>query len=267
MASSCLVCNSPSHFFLNSSFHIRGLEKVTYMKCEECGFTFSATHYSMSNDLFSQINQGCYEGFNPDKKNYNGFPPYLSQAMLFHVMVQNGFLEKGTWLNYAAGQTDFSTILKHNFNLDILSYDKYLTLDDKNFISEMEMKSQKFDLIFSSAFFEHITTIEPLENMVSALKHNGVLALHTVVCENIPCDPSWFYFLPVHCSFFTNKAMSIFMKKFGFVYSIYCPVAKTWLLYKEKPDNAEQRIVTFNLFIRDNFLHGKDGFVDYWKGF
>ena len=41
--------------------------------------------------------------------------------------------------------------------------------------------------------FEHITKREHLEHINSLVKDDGVLIIHTLVRENIPKDPFWFY--------------------------------------------------------------------------
>ena len=106
-----------------------------------------------------------------------------------------------------------------------------------------------YDIVFSSAVLEHIASYEPLEIMMNALNEKGVFIFHTVVCENIPKDPTWFYLLPFHCSFFTNKSWSLLMKKYGFKCSVYSPVAKTWALFKDKPEDIENKVNALNIIL------------------
>jgi hypothetical protein len=89
-----------------------------------------------------------------------------------------------------------------------------------------------------------------------------------VVCENIPDDPNWFYFKPpVHSAFHTNKSMGILMEQWNYMSSLYCPSAKTWILFKKEPIDLYGFMDRINRDFQTDYLYYKKGFVDYWKGF
>jgi len=124
--------------------------------------------------------------------------------------------------------------------------------------------------LINSALFEHIFTrseFDRINNLIDT--DSGCMFLHTVICENIPQNANWFYFEPpVHCAFHTNKSMGILMKQWGFKSSLYCPKAKSWVLFKKPTDNIEQTIASINTeFQTEYILYNPEGFLDYWKGF
>lgn len=109
--------------------------------------------------------------------------------------------------------------------------------------------------------FEHILTLEDLEKIVSLVDPRGVFALHTVVKEEIPAEPNWFYLLPVHCSFFTNRSMEILFNKWAFYASLYDPESRMWFWFKENRMEEMERFATKH----SKSLFIKKGFADYWK--
>jgi hypothetical protein len=92
------------------------------------------------------------------------------------------------------------------------------------------------------------------------------MGLHTVVCENIPLDPTWFYLLPVHCAFHTNRSMEILLQQWGFKSSLYNIDARLWLFFKSKSNEIEAIIHKANERVasKPKYIF-KRGFVNYWK--
>lgn len=97
---------------------------------------------------------------------------------------------------------------------------------------------------------------------------SGVLIVHTVVCENIPKDPNWFYLdTPVHTAFHTNKSMQILMDQWGYNSSIYSPKSKAWVLLKDDVKNFDETLTLINSELQNDWFFWKKGFLDFWKGF
>ncbi len=71
---------------------------------------------------------------------------------------------------------------------------KDTTNNQIQYVKESELKPVK--VLINSAMFEHIRNREHLEHVNSLVSDEGVLILHTIVCENIPKDPDWFYIMP-----------------------------------------------------------------------
>jgi len=112
---------------------------------------------------------------------------------------------------------------------------------------------------------EHVTKREHLDGINACVSENGRLIIHTRISEEIPKDPNWFYLLPVHCAFHTNKSMSLLMQQWGYVSSIYCPTARLWVLLKNENQNLFKLIQAINNEFQNEYLYGKLGFMDYWK--
>lgn len=64
--------------------------------------------------------------------------------------------------------------------------------------------------------FEHVLDRAGLDAVDELVASDGVLMLHTVVCERILQDPNWFYINTMkHAGLHTNKSMSILMGVVG----------------------------------------------------
>jgi hypothetical protein len=122
-----------------------------------------------------------------------------------------------------------------------------------------------FDFVITTAVFEHLTLREQFDYVEALLSENGVLGLHTLVCENVPADPTWFYLLPVHCAFHTNRSMEILFRQWGYACSVYNVAAETWLWFKNDSQEVEAVIGWANLRADGPHYVFKRGFVDYWK--
>ena len=119
--------------------------------------------------------------------------------------------------------------------------------------------------------FEHVLEREHLDYVNNLVDSDGVLMLHTVVCENIPANPNWFYITPmVHTAFHTNKSMNILMEQWGYSDSIYSPQAKSWFLFKKDSpviQDLENKVSHINRELQTKYFFYKNEFMDYWKGF
>ena len=137
-----------------------------------------------------------------------------------------------------------------------------------NYIGEHD--TRKYKLVINSAMFEHVLGRKHLDAVNNLVDEDGVLMLHTVICENIPNDPNWFYLTPmVHTAFHTNKSMDILMKQWGYVASIYAPQAKSWFLFKkDSPDinDLENAVSRINKELQTKYFHYKKGFYGLLEG-
>lgn len=187
---------------------------------------------------------------------------------MLNILNKNKLIDLESSLDFAGGYGTLNKILKKYFeNISFLIYEPYMQdLNNIEYITKDTLK--QYNTVFNSAIFEHITCRETLEEINSCVSENGVLIIHTVICENVPKDPNWFYINPVHCAFHTNKSMEILMKQWNYKWSLYCPSAKSWILFKEKFNNEGKIIEYINREFQTNYFHyNTNGFVDYWKGF
>jgi hypothetical protein len=185
------------------------------------------------------------------------------------MLIKNKIIDENNILDFAGGYGTLARILRNYFGIELLVYDPFIknSIEDNTAINYITFKElEKYQVVFNSAMFEHITSRKNLEDLNTLVDKNGCLILHTVICENIPKNPDWFYLRPpVHCAFFTNRSMEILMKEWNYTSSIYCPASKCWILFKGNVDNI--KIEKINIELQEKYFFYKKGFVDYWKGF
>jgi len=242
--------------------------KVDFFKCSNCGFTFSKTHQELSFKKWDKLNYDFHH-FHENNIDSINQPPYIEMASMIKVLSENHIIDSTSILDYAAGYGTLSKILKKYFNFILPMFDPYIT--DTSGIVEYIDKDElsKYKTIINSALFEHLLSRTDFDKINDLVNENGCMIIHTVICENIPNDPDWFYFQPpVHCAFHTNKSMEILMSDWNYESSIYCPKAKSWILLKKDKNGINEKVKAINKELQnDYYLFYKKGFFDYWKGF
>lgn len=285
----CIICSSPTAYFFSKTYPARYYPDspfseplaVDYWRCGSCGFVLSKTHHDMEADVWAKLNETwhhAHEGLSDSGYSSTTIPlpnfsqpPYAEQALALKILERNGILNLDNVLDYAAGYGTLAKFLAKYFDIHTHIYDKYVenSFNDIDYVAQNALG--KYKLVMNSAMFEHVLTRDALDEVNSLVADAGVLMLHTVVCENVPPDPNWFYIAPmVHTAFHTNKSMEILMRQWGYVASIYSPQAKSWFLFKENHpslDRLERVCTEVNREIQSGFFYYKPGFVDYWKGF
>ena len=274
----CVVCDSPARYFFSKDYAtypgspFPETLKVDYWKCENCGFVISKTHQEMSSQAWTALNISWHHHFEGDvQSRTTNQPPYANQALALSLLAANGIVDAHDALDYAAGYGTFAKVLKKYFGVEPKIYDRYVQNNDPQVRYASDADLKPFKLVINSAMFEHVLQRDALDEVNHLVAGDGVLMLHTVVCENVPKDPNWFYLLPmVHTAFHTNKSMDILMKQWGYAASIYSPQAKSWFLFKKNHGQLQalaQMVCDINAELQTEFFLHKDGFVDYWKGF
>jgi hypothetical protein len=264
----CIICNAPMAFFLSRYFGIYGLDGVDYWKCQACGFVISKTHLELSEPDWMRLNteyHRSYQGldFNPDDERW--ISRLHAQADVISDLARIGILDSRTkWLDFACGDGKLSSFLKSKHGLTLLKYDRYMPAQP-GFLSDRDMVFERFDFVITTSVFEHLTKREDFDYIGSLVSEEGIMGLHTLVCESIPCDPSWFYFVPVHCAFHTNKSMSILFSQWGYGVSIYNVESRMWLWFKSRCKETQAIIEKANERLTGPKYIYKKGFVDYWK--
>ena len=274
----CIICGCETHYFFSKEYkghpYSDFIDKldVDYYKCENCGFVISKTHQDMSEEQWSDLNKKWHHYFEQNTKNQiSNQPPYADQALALKILEENGVFTFGGTLDYAAGYGTLYKFIKKYFDENILIFDDYVSNSMENLPYVKRSNLKKYDLVINSAMFEHILTRRALDEINERVSDSGILMLHTVICENIPKDPNWFYITPiVHTAFHTNKSMNILMDQWGYESSIYSPSAKSWFLFKKGYKNLneiESICSSINIEIQKEYFLYKKGFLDYWKGF
>ncbi len=247
---------------------------VSYYKCPDCGFVHSATHQEMSQPAWVELNNRCHRAFETTRELRNiNQPPYAEMALALSILAKNGVVRTDRVMDYAAGYGTLAKVLSKYFGTDIACYDKYVTDDAADgsvrYVGDDALSD--YSLVINSAMFEHVLSRQDLDDVNDIVAQDGVLMLHTVICETIPKNPDWFYLAPiVHCAFHTNTSMTHLMRQWGYSDSIYAPAAKSWFLFKEDnpvTSNLAETVAELNDELQCTFFHQKVGFMYYWKGF
>ena len=263
----CVICNGVMFYSFSKIFNALGLTKVDYWRCEDCGFSMSKTHADMTASEWASLNHEYHSTFHgkefcPDDPRW--IMRLQTQAKVLDDSATIGLLNGGgQWLDYACGDGKLSVLLE-NEGRKLLNYDRYMP-SREGYLNDDQISGSQFDFVITTSVFEHFTRKNTSTQSRHWLPRIGVLGLHTLVCETVPRDASWFYLLPVHCAFHTNKSMSLLFRQWGYASSVYNVDARLWLWFKEP-----LRIYRAEFTMRIVEPNGptyilKDGFMDYWK--
>lgn len=271
----CLICDSPMEYYFSKSYAetpfaelMRDIGVVELHRCPRCGFVGSKTHQSLADGPWNRLNAGFHHALeaNPEAFEINQ-PPYAEQALMLSLLVKNGLIEPTGLLDFAAGYGTLSRILARYFHIEMAIHDPYVNAGDTSRYVHAPQPGA-YSTVLNSAMFEHVRTRRDLDAVNALVADNGVLIIHTVVCERVPKDPEWFYLRPpVHIAFHTNNSMKLLMQQWGYRASLYCPKAKCWVLLREPFHVIGRLAEAVNKELQSTWLLGKDGFTDYWKGF
>ncbi|MDD2947522.1 MAG: hypothetical protein PHV80_01595 [Rugosibacter sp.] len=156
----------------------------------------SKTHIELSADDWSKLNESFHHYLeNPaNEKNINQ-PPYAEQAMMLMLLGENHIIDTKSMVDYAAGYGTLSRILDKYHHSQLPIYDPYIQADNSGRYIE-KSKLGIYKTVINSAMFEHVLKREDLDYVNNIVDIDGCLIIHTVVCENIPKDPDWFYLRP-----------------------------------------------------------------------
>ena len=208
----CIICNAQAEYYFSKTYTehpydelMREIGDVKYYKCTHCGFTISKTHAELSAEKWAVLNEQFHHDIENSKLGSKGNqPPYIEQAMMLLLLGKNNIVDISNMLDYAAGYGTLSKILSKYFQLHLPIYDPFIKNGDPaRYIRKQSLKPCK--TVINSAMFEHILTREDLDHVNELVDNDGCLILHTVICENIPNNPDWFFLRPpVHTAFHTQ---------------------------------------------------------------
>jgi hypothetical protein len=260
----CIICAGPMGKHFSKDFNAYNLGKVDYRRCDNCGFSASATHFDMSNEEWEALNLAFHNDSEARSDNpYNRNQRYFNQSLMLYLMKRNSLIVPGTWLDWGSGSGALSSQLKHNFGIDLHNFDRFM--QPKLFpLTQDKLVARGYSLVVNTAVFEHVRNRQTLDEIESYVAKDGSLAIHTLVRGSIPADPNWMYLLPVHCAFHTNKSMEILMQQWGYSCSVYNEHSKMWVLFKHDPEQISKEVSSLNKLLGWEYLHFKAGFMDYW---
>jgi len=249
--------------YFQKLFNADGLDLVQYWCCENCGYVASKTHFEMSDDKWQKLNHNFHSSEIARETDPNSSSRQFNQALMLYLLEKGGVITKGKWLDWGSGEGNLSRLLENCFSITLKNYDSYRK-PITHCIPQSELKYRSYDLVISTAVFEHVRTRETLNEIESYVSDDGCLAVHTLVRGEIPADPNWFYLLPVHSSFHTNRSMQILMEQWGYTCSVYNEDSKLWIMFRKPCEVVRDQTVRFNYRIGWEYLHFKEGFMDYW---
>jgi hypothetical protein len=260
----CIICAGPMGKHFSKHFNAYNLGKVDYRRCDNCGFSASATHFDMSNEEWEALNLAFHNDSEARVDNpYNRNQRYFNQALMLHLMKRNNLIAPGKWLDWGSGSGALSSQLQENFDIELHNFDKFMQPKLLP-LSQEKLVERGYSLVVNTAVFEHVRNRQTLDEIESYVAEDGAFAIHTLVRGSIPADPSWMYLLPVHCSFHTNRSMEILMQQWGYTCSAYNEHSKMWILFKHDPDHVSKDVSSLNNLLGWEYLHFKPGFMDYW---
>lgn len=267
----CIICNGHTAFYFKKKWELPFkvfLDEAEFYKCDNCGFTYSKTLFEMEQSKWELLNQQFHTHIeNPQNLKQGNQPPYIEQATMLNLLKINKIIDTKSIIDYGGGLGTIEKILQKYFNMNMPIHDPFMQNNMEQDLIYLN-ESGIYKTVYCSALFEHIIKRDTIETINNFVADDGVLILHTVICENIPKDPNWFYINPpVHSALHTNKSMSILMEQLNYVSSLYCPTSKCWVLYKKEPSDLLKGVSQINAELQNDYIYYKKGFVDYWKGF
>lgn len=270
IASPCIICGADTRPAFAKRFDTHGLGSVEYGRCVACGFTFSQTHARMTPATWESLNaasHAAYQGTDADPGDPRWRTRLEAQARVIDDAARIGLLDaEGRWLDYACGDGKLADALANHHGRMLLKYDRYMGRG-AGYLREDALAPGGFDLVVTTSVFEHLMHRADFDAIHGLVSPTGVLGIHTLVCETVPDDPTWFYLVPVHCAFHTNRSMQVLFEQWGYTSSVYVVDAQLWLWFKTAPGGIERIVGSANA--RDGGKPKyvfKRGFVDYWKG-
>ena len=268
----CFICHTKMEDYFTKRY---GERTHYFIKCPECGLVVNQTVYGMKGEEWEIENnyhkksQGKVDSNNPIWS--NRIERLKPQAELIAKLYEKGiFSPDSKAVDYGGGDGLFSEMVDQalyvsdNFRPTVGIYEKYLRIPGKvGYYDDSEMTPRSFDVVISSAVLEHMIGMEDIDTYFKLVNESGTVVIHTLICEEVPKDPDWFYIRkPVHCTLWTNEAMRRIYSLYSFKGCAYHLPSKIWLFFKDKE-------MYKNLIRKHEEIPGEwtfsDEFVDYWK--
>ena len=255
-------------FYFSKKFALPELASADYWRCEGCGFVLSRTHLEMSAAEWERLNHAAhalYQGTGSDPGDPRWRSRLEAQARVLDDAAAIGLIQSGgPWLDYACGDGKLAGLLRERHGRELHKYDRYMP-GDGTYLRQDELAAGGFDLVVTTSVFEHLARREQFDAIHALVAPQGALATHTLVCEAVPEDADWFYLVPAHCAFHTNRSMALLFGQWGYTCSVYSVEAQLWLWFRGDA-NAIERIASHaNERTGRPHYEFKPGFMDFWK--
>lgn len=263
----CAICNNiEMKYFFSKKFqeeHIREILPISdYYKCGNCGFVVSKTLVEMPLSQWEKLNHVFHSTLERTSRiTLLDQPPYIHQIQMLHILSVRGVISLDNALDFAAGYGNMVRLLKKYYGKSLLLFDPYIQDNDGQVVYVPESNLGIYDTVYTSAFFEHSTRRRYLDKANSLVGKDGAMFVYTLVSDEVPRDPDWFYLDPVHSFFHTRKSMELLMQQWGYESSLYCIPAQTWCLFKKDKSTIKEAVHTINSELQQRYLCYNRGFV------
>ena len=249
------------------TFDRYGLGDVDYWRCGDCGFVISRTHAELSAEKWTELNvtlHSLYQGGDENPTDPRWKQRIAAQARALAAFAKFDLIPpSGRWLDYGCGDGGLSAELLARSGLRLPKFDQYMAAG-ADYLAPDEIKPGAFDFVITTSVFEHLWRRGQWDAINGLVSASGVLGLHTLVRENVPRDPDWFYLQAPHTAFFSNAAMSRLFADWGYRSSVYDVEARLWLWFREDAGLTAQKVAALNQS-RAEPIPFVRGFLDYWK--
>lgn len=275
----CFVCNSNMKEYFHKKMMLREGEDHEFVCCEKCGLVIDRTAYEL--DPAKRIDDICsihssYQGMDENPYDPAWIGRIEKQATLFaELFIEDIFCTDMKVVDYGCGDGKLSKYFDMKYAKlsedkepvkdapQILKYDKYMKPEgDMSYLDDDHMIPGKFDVVVSCSMMEHFFGKKEVDEIFNLVSETGTFCMHTLICEEVPQDPDWFYLIVDHVTIWTNRAMALLYRQYRFVGCAYNLEARMWFFFR----NREQ---FYKLKKRKNAIDGtwifSDDFVDYWK--
>jgi hypothetical protein len=258
----CYICDALTGHYFSKRFDRFGLDTVDYQRCPQCGTVFAKTLLEMPESQWRAVCEqyhGSYRGSdeNPDDPNWR--LRLEQQAEVLLKLAERGVVSRqAPWLDHGCGEGELASILDARIG-DIACYDRYWP--GRDYLQESALIPGHFCVVISTSTLEHLHSRTGLNELAGLVTEDGCLVLHTLVRGEIPRDPDWFYLLPVHTIFYTNRSMIRLFEQWGFRSSLYVVEARLWVWFR-KP--LKPILKALGNLISLPGWQATDGFLAYW---
>lgn len=259
----CFVCGGDMSPFMEKNFGMRNLQACEYVRCDNCALVVAKTLYEMPHAQWEAINRECHAAYqNTDvlAVDPNWLTRLHAQANILAELVKVGVLEKNSRaVDYGAGDGKLSAYFAEKISEPaLMKFDAYMARPNENYLTAEDLTPASFDFVITCSVFEHLLGAADVEKIFALLKPDGTAALHTLICEEVPRDPNWFYLQPVHATFWTNAAMQKIFAQYKFKACAYHVESRLWFMFRD-----EKKFALLKKSAEPWIL--SDDFVDYWK--
>jgi hypothetical protein len=261
----CEICGGKSTYDFSKVFNEFGLTVVEYWRCQDCGFVYSKTHLDMSTEAWTEMNRlvhSTYQGQDDNSADPRWKERLQAQATQLGRLAEANLINPtARWLDFGCGDGKLSKLLQAPQGLNLHNYDRYMP--GEGYIGDEQLIDGSFDFVLTTSVFEHLRRREEWDRIEALVSPAGALGLHTLVTEQVPSDPNWFYLQAPHCAFFSNTAMALLFKDWGYRSCIYDVDARIWIFFRDDPKIIAEKVHLYNLKNAEPLIFS-ESFVGYW---